>query len=289
MSQSHGPSSLTPIADVDIESLIIPIREYSRISHPIPYRYEISTGERHLVYFGTRHFATAKDPQFDQICQCCDELHPDAVMVEVEQKLHYSQTWEYRQKFLEEFVPMLRTEAVQRGEAYLGIKLAQEHGAYVEHPELDQTEQFLKLGAEGFKKEEIFAYFIYRAISMWSMYRERWTLPELIEYRTNYLRPFWPWPEVDISWHAMKKVGESIWGDSFFDDSDRYKALVSPLIASGDSGFSVINTIAERNTMHADVNIVRRVRETVSGHRRTLVIFGASHAFMQERALRRIL
>lgn len=290
MMSEHRLTTLrnTPLTRSQIEGLLISLDDYSTCEHALPYTIELSSPKRALSVFGTKHFTDPRDPQFNAICSIVERLKPTAFLVEVEPRVHYSQPWERRREFLATYAEITREESVKRSEVHLGLRLAYELDAYVEFPEASLREQFEWLHAAGFAKEHIFAYFIFRAISMWSMYRDTWSLEQLIEYRAAQLCAEWPWPEVDTSWPAVARTGEQIWGDLDLTNTDHFKLLVSPLVRPGAKAYSVISAIARRNTIDADLNIAERIQETLSRYERVFVLMGGSHVAVEEPAIRKI-
>ena len=101
----------------------------------------------------------------------------------------------------------------EAGEAGLTLKLAVESGIDVESPEPKFEREIEYLIEQGYGKEEIFAYYMYRQVEQYHRNNEEYPIAE---YLAPYLREFHEksnWVDFDYSLEHLSHVGERIWGE----------------------------------------------------------------------------
>lgn len=258
--------------------------EYARSEHEQPYIYEIVRGDKKLVYFGAYHAYDPADPMFAEIQQRFDDLKPDVVVVEGMGKLSEQSA------MVSEKVRQMSLEDVTRkgGEAAFAMKLAVDTGIEVVSPEPDDRAEIADLEAHGFTKEQIFAFHMYRSVAQYWRQVPASAIDEFIEPYIDMFKASVDWKDFDFSLDHLEEIGRGIWGEAAnLEDVDAANARIDPVPWSGtEKNQTVVNEVARRSSQFRDEHIVSAIRQLAKKHDRILAMYGASHAFMQQPALR---
>ena len=114
-------------------SKIILATELPRQVLPVPLVEELTHPEgAKVILFGSPHFISSSDPNFDHICKTVDRLKPTNILVENAADFRCSVGEPERRKKLMGFADISREEAILSGEPTLGLKLASDHAALAE-------------------------------------------------------------------------------------------------------------------------------------------------------------
>lgn len=276
--------------DHKISQRLMSSREYQVASYYIPYRYEIRTPRVSVHYFGCRHFQTAENHQFEKVCKAIKEIMPSMVLVEHLQCLHRTSSLKERKEFLDSIAKLTPEEAATQGESELTANLALKLGADLECPEPTDGERFAFLASAGYSCEQIASYYITRAASMYALWKDKMPLDALIKLRVDQLRNSWPWDPSFLTAQVAEDFLQKSFNISLFNsDADTLANLVTPVKIETQSDYTVLNAIGNAVTVFTDVSIVARVIELTEKHDNIFIVFGASHALRQEKALRELL
>lgn len=260
--------------------------EYARSEHEQPYIYEISHGEKKLMYFGAYHAYDPADPMFVDIKKRFEELRPNVVVVEGMEKLA-----QLPPAAMDKIKQASWEDAARKGgEAGFALKLAVEAGIEVVSPEPEEKDEISDLEAQGFKPEEIFAFYMYREVAQYSRQKPMLPLKDFLEPYIADFKESVDWKDFDFSLDHLETIGQKIWGEGAkLEDVDVVDQRIDPVPWPSTEGRqTVINQIARRSSQFRDEHMVSAIRQLVKKHERVLVVFGASHAYMQQPALRNL-
>lgn len=260
--------------------------EYARSEHEQPYIYEISQGEKKLVYFGAYHAYDPADPMLADIKKRFEELQPNVVVVEGMEKLAQLPPEAMDRVRLASWEDAAR----KGGEAGFALKLAVEAGIDVVSPEPDDRAEIADLEAHGYTKEQIFAFHIYRSVAQYWRQVPDLSINEFLGPYVEMFKESVDWQDFDFSLDHVEKIGKEIWGEAAnLEDVDAANARIDPVPWPGtEERQTVINNVARRSSQFRDEQLVAAIRELAKKHERVLVVFGASHAYMQQPALRNL-
>jgi hypothetical protein len=258
--------------------------KFAKIKYNTPYFFELATGDKKLFYFGTRHSRDANDSIFEQIKQKFKEFSPQIVFVEGHTSLEKK-----KQQTLNELKKLDNAEVINKfGEPGFALKLAAMAGVDVESPEPSREKEIASLVEQGFTKEEIFAYYGYRVLDQY--YRIMKENSSVEEYLKSYLGGFIEnsnWSDFDYSLEYLQKIGKQIWGKrGDLHTNDLFRARPSPWKAG--PKWTRVNDLAQQSSYFRNTFILQRIIEVLKEKDRLFVLFGASHAYMQEPELRKI-
>ena len=255
--------------------------EYAKVHHEIPYIFEIANCDKRLVYFGARHTNDSADPEFEQIEQKLTELKPQLVLVEGRRQLS-----DQKEKVLEYLKSKDRNKIIKDGgEPDFTIKLAAEARVDVESPEPKLSDEINDLIEHSFDKYDIFAFYIYRGMSGYNVPSDSDLFDKYLKSWINYFKTATNWGGFDYSTANIERAGKKIWGDKVkLSDSDQSR--FDPVFARSNT---ISNKIAIQSSLFRDKFITQQIAEAMKNYDRIFIVYGASHAVMQEPALRAII
>lgn len=262
----------------DLTNQIMSFVDYTKIRHDIPYIFEINAHDKKLVYFGSDHTKDPSNPMFDQIEEKFKQLTPQIVFIEGRRQLtqRKSETIEY-------IKTKNRADVIKEGgEPFFTLKLATEAGIEFESLEPELCDEVKLLLEKGFDKNDIFATYVYRGMSGYVQPAGGDTFEKYLDRWINYFKTATNWDEFDYSRNNLERTGKNIWGDNV-KLSDLVQDRFDPVFSKNKT---VSNKIIEQSSIFRDKFIVKKITEAIDKYTRILVVYGASHAVMQESAIR---
>ncbi|OGZ63862.1 MAG: hypothetical protein A3A98_01065 [Candidatus Staskawiczbacteria bacterium RIFCSPLOWO2_01_FULL_40_39] len=266
----------------DWESKLMTFEEYARKKHDPVYIFDVEFGSKKVTYFGAEHNHNPESPMFDRIEAEFKKADPQIVFVE---GMYFSQGG--KQKAIEKYKNTDRESVIKNhGESVYVFRLAADAGIEVDSPESSLSDEITFLLQQEFSKEQIFCFYGYRQINGLHRLADK---SKFNEELTRYISVFQrdsQWKDFDYSPEHLEKIGKSVWGEVRGDVmiNDGYRT--TPVPPEDKKLFTLINQINQEVTHFRDCNVVRRVVDALKTHDRLFIIFGSTHAVMQEPALR---
>jgi len=269
-----------------ILSSIMTAEEYSKIEHATPYIFELKAGDKELYYFGSPHTSDPSNPLFAEIEAAFNKANPDIVFVE---GMNVSGD---KTKFNERVKSATHKEAIERmSESGLTLKLGVEKGIDWESPEPTDEDLYNDLLTKGFSKDEIFASDIFLILPQYNRQMKKEGFEKYVSGFIDRFKRTTNWEGFDYSYERAIKLGEQILGrpvdvekESESDALDFIDPI--PWDEKKDKQ-TILNRIGEQSSLFRDKKIVRDILEAFKTHKRVFVVYGASHAFMQEPAFKK--
>lgn len=260
---------------MEIEKLLLTWDEYNQKGHfEIPYTYLIQGDNYAISYFGARHSFDPHDPQFEQIEKLWNEMtahYPREQMVAVIEGGLMNNEYE-------------RDEYITRaGESGLLIYLAKKAGVEIKY--FEPSKGLLNDLTQHYSKEEIFYHQMAQRALQWNKLTRK---PNFEEYTIQFLKKLQSetdWDDFDFSMEHLKKIHTNIFA-TVFDESDRafFQSIGTP---TNDN--TTINKISRDIDIVRDTAIVQGVLDEWQKGKSVFVVYGASHAVIQERALKALI
>ncbi len=296
--------------------LIMPFSEYRTREHPTPYVFELRKGDRQLVFFGTAHSMDGTDPLFDDIK---DRMTRFASEVQNPEVFYEGDAW-YEGKLTDE-------QARGQGEAVYTQWLAEQRGIPTESPEPPEHAEIDAALERGFERDEVAAWYLARTLRS-NLIDARTDITYknfggMLVKTEVVVQPQWAqnMPSRDELLHLWKtdrqrieqyleEIGRQVL-PKFIETFERINGA-SPLKQGGSEStkdiiafdpeiieqysdpadFSNVhgktNAIAAISSRTRDAAIVRKIGAAIAAGKNVFVVYGASHAVMQESALRKI-
>lgn len=282
-SPKHQP---TPLEQA--KALILSNEEYRHHPYatgevqPGPYIFEVSEGTKTIEYFGANHTTDPNDPQFAQIAERLNELKPQIVYVEGMEGINGRE---------EQVRTRMQTvsieEAISHGESYYTLKLAVDAGIEFESPEPSHADEITHLINQGFSRQDIFNFYMYRVIHQYQRRKnEGLDTEECMQYVIPYMEHF----KQASRWSSgeIESLKNHLFADLDVHTHEKYGAQVDPIPWEGKPQ-TVINDISRASSHYRDEYIVERIGEGLKTHDRLFVVYGSAHAVKQEAALKSLL
>ncbi|OGZ58312.1 MAG: hypothetical protein A3B96_01800 [Candidatus Spechtbacteria bacterium RIFCSPHIGHO2_02_FULL_43_15b] len=264
---------------------IMSAEEYSHIEYPTPYTFELKTGDTQLHYFGSPHISDPQNPLFTEIEAAFNKVNPDIVFVE---GINVSG---YKTKFNEKVKSATREEAIDRmGESGFTLKLGVDKGIDWSSPEPTDEDLYKNLLAKGFSKDQIFAWDVFLILPQYHRQTNKQGFKQYIQPFLESFKQATYWEGFDYSYERVMQLGEQIFGEAVDVENDP-NALdrIDPIPwDEKKEKQTILNRIGEASSLFRDRKIVSDIAETIKTHKRIFIVYGASHAVMQEPALRKL-
>lgn len=274
----HGSVSIESLKDLILSSEEYRGHPFARSEHERTYVFELTRGDAKLVYFGTSHTNDPDDPIFDEIKKVFDELQPNMVYVEGQEYIN-----DAKESVRERMKEMSVEESKIQGEHRFTLRLAAESGADFESPEPLLREEIGDLLEQGFSREDIFRFYMYRGVDQYQREYDFRSLDACIEYLQSHVQRF----EEDSGWERAEIADffERVIRDLDVGDMKKYHEQVDPIPWEHGSQ-TVVNLISRRSSYFRDRKIFQRIAEGLENGARVLAVYGSAHAVKQEPALR---
>jgi hypothetical protein len=244
---------------------IMTAEEYSHIEHPTPYIFELQSGDRKLYYFGSPHLRDPENNLFEKIEAAFNETNPDIVFIEG------ANVRGDRDEFNERVKTATREEVIEfMGERGFALKLAVDKGVEWHSPEPTDKDLYEYLLAKGFSRDQIFAWDVFRILSQYNRLMKKEGFRNYVQGFIDLFKQTTNWEGFDYSYERAIRLGEQILGRSI--DVEK-----------------ILNRISEQSSLFRDRKIVSDIADALKTHKRVFIVYGASHAVMQEPALRKLL
>ncbi len=255
------------------KNLLISFKEYSAIKHERPYFYFVESFKRVLYYFGAEHKKDPAHPQFKFLQKEWQEfLHKTSgtksvVIFEGSVNTNHQTTLE---------------EAIEKyGESGAIVFFADQVHVPSVRPEptiKDEVGKFLK----DFSQDEIFYFYIIRGIASWQRAPVRKEFDEFVKLNIKRYQDELGWSDFDFSFETIKRIHGHIFGKEFdLDDKDFIAKIPNPMLNE-----SKINEIARKSSTIRNIAILDCIEKYWLEGYNIFIVYGASHAVMQERAIK---
>jgi len=257
----------------EIESFLYSYDDWKSVAKKWPYCFEIEEKGQLLYYFGANHSHDPSNEQFPILREFwgkfLEKTDSKNAVVFVEGGLRKASKDE-------------EMTIRDNGEGGLITWLANNSKISTHCPESNRGEE-MKYLLEKFSKDEIEYYYFVRGIHSGNRLNPR---PNFEEYANKCLardKTESGWGEFDFSLGNMKKIHKNIFGTDFNENEEK-QSYVNPV-----SENSVINKVARACSTYRNVHIVSEILKFWQEGKNIFVVFGGSHAVLQEPALRRLL
>lgn len=265
---------------------LMTVQEYAQIKHPRPYEYTLKADDRELAFFGPRHTNDPSDPIFEKIRQHLNTKKPDLVLVEGMEAINKLSPAQLKQ--LTDLTP--ETDAIKKhGENFFTTKLAIDQGIKVISPEPSDLSAIQYLEQQGLPRDAIFAQ---QVASIITQYARTQTKPDFETYVSRYLNRMsiqFSWNDFDFSLDHFKQIHLALFNVPFnLENTALYKAASDPIPWEG-KPYGPTNQVAASWGQYRDRHIIDTIQDSLDTHKNIFIVYGASHAVIQEPALRKLM
>lgn len=277
-SEKESPSD--PILDS-----IMSAEAYSQTKHKTPYIFNLMAGSKKLTYFGTRHIRKPKDPLFAEIEEAVKQADPEIVFVE---GINVSGD---KKLFNERIRSAPQDEVIEKmGESGFLAKLAVERGIKWHSPEPKDEDLYAYLISNGFSKDYIFAWEVFHILPQYNRLLKRNGFQEYVQPFIDRFKKSTNWENFDYSYERAVKIGEDILVKKIdVENSPGALDYIDPIPWKEKvAGQTILNKISQSSSLFRDRKIVSDIADTLRTHDKIFILYGSSHAVVQEPALKKI-
>jgi len=227
--------------------LLLSFESYTKIKHELPYFYKIKSNGQVLYYFGSDHTKNIKNPQFENIKNKFKEFltetlnNKKVVFFEGNVKVDDNLS-------LEEYIS-------KYGEAGAIVYWSKKSEVEAVRPEPCDGELVNKL-LENFSMEEIFYFYMIRAIGQWQRMRANRDFNEFLKFNIEKYQKILNWKDFDFSFENIKKIHKKITDLEFDKDEVKIPRISSPIYYD-----SIINDIARDLTTLRNIYMLDKIEE----------------------------
>lgn len=301
----------------DAEKRIMSFDAYRETEHETPYVFELKDGKRELAYFGAEHSVDPENPMFGRLREKLEAFtaeHPEDGVIFIEADIRSS-----------DIEGLTEEEVIRKknGESGFTRLLGDRAGVPVECPEPEEKDFAPEVIAEGWSPEDYAVAYMLRSMNydlrtmktpltyeeMGSLFFEAadfvpvgWAdgHPSRAEMRERFMKDregalkelgrIGKEATTAFRAHLREMTGRDLDREGAEGDLDFDAELVEAYADPADFGGrkAPTNRIAAAMSEARDRHIVRRIGEAVKDGKSVFVTYGASHAVMQEPALREI-
>lgn len=279
-----------------------PLLDYSKYessSHIVPFFTEItnssnnSNSSKAIYYCAIRHTFDPGDAMLEQIKNAFVSFKPDLVILESSTKINksYSERAEYLNKIRNTDTKKLIEE---RGEFGFSLKLALDNNVDMYCPEPEFIDQVMSL-ALSYSLEEVFVSKILEMAVQFDTMNNNASLDDYlndeIKYQKNLFAKEIKWGGFNFTLENFKNCFYNISNHKFDETNCNFWRELDDPIPWKEKAFewTVLNNISQTNTNFRDNFILTRIQEQLEVHSRIFIVYGGSHYYAQEEALKKIL
>ena len=257
----------------DIKSALMSYSVYRKTQTPVPYFFKIEKGNKKLFYFGSNHSRDPEDVQYKELLG-----HWEAFLSSVDPKDCLVMNEGGLRKLRESKEESIDSDA----EAGLITYLANTKGIEIISPEPERQQQDIDLLSK-YSKEEVQYYYFARVVHQWGRIPQK---PSFEEYIKGFLasdKEESGWSDFDFSLDHMKSIHTSIFkGDFDETNTNFFYSIINPSFRT-----TVINSFAQDQGVERDTFIASKIIEEWEKGKNIFIVFGESHAVIQEPALKK--
>ncbi len=262
---------------MDVENYLMTYEEYiERATTPgKSYIYEIEKDGQVLDYIGVAHIYDLVDEQIAGIRNRFDDFvkktnrHDRIVLIEGGKRP----------------IASSEEEAMKvGGEPNLVTFWAAQENIDTVSPEPDRQAEADHL-LEEFSREEVMHYYFARQVNQWNLMKRPESLEDYMGKTLKRHSEFLNWEGFDFSLENMIKIHKEITDQQFNpEDWEFFQALTDPR-----KNVAVTNKVCARSSRFRDAHIVSEILRLWKGNKDIFIVYGRTHAIMQEPAIRKFL
>jgi len=260
------------------KNLLLTIEEYEALPETIkwqvPYIYSLKNKEQTLYYFGAKHVMDPKHPEIEflneQWLNFLDDKRKEKTIIIYEGYVN------------KKSLTTVEDSVKKYGESGAIVFFANQSNVQSFCPEptvQDDANELLKK----FSKEEIFYFYMIRGIVSWQRKVEHGDFNEFILRNAKRYKDAFCWENFNFAFDpTVLQIHRKIFGKELdLSDKDVVRRIQSPV-----SNESVINDIARASSQNRNFFILDTIEKFWNEGKNIFVVYGATHAIMQERAIR---
>ena len=260
------------------KNLLLTTEEYEAlpgtIRWKVPYIYSLKNKEQTLFYFGAKHVMDPKHPEIEFLREqwlnfLDDKSKEETVVI-------------YEGYVSEKGLSTVEDSVKNYGESGAIVFFANQSNVQSFCPEptvQDDATELLKK----FSKEEVFYFYMIRGVVSWQRKAEPEDFNEFILRNAKRYKDAFCWENFNFAFDpTILQIHRKIFGKEFdLSDKEFIRKIPSPAFNE-----SIINDVARMSSQGRNFAILDCIGKFWEEGKNIFVVYGASHAIMQERAIK---
>ncbi len=250
--------------------------EHNSRRHTAPYSYIYTHNGQYIYYMGVSHSADPKNPMYDIIRAFWQDFLSHT---EKDKAIAFIEGGDW---------PMSESEEqaiLKGGDSQFTKYIATRDGVETISPEPPEDEKF-RYFLQHFTKDEIVYYEFARMAHQWNKLLEKPDFDEYTEGVFHSIKRSTQWTDFDFSVTHMVEIEKQLFGREF-DKNDRgfYNHIINPTIPAN----SRINELSRfEDSGYRDRYILSQIEKYWHEGKNMFIVYGYTHAIMQEPAIRNL-
>lgn len=269
-----------PKSEIELaQEKLMSVEAYAETSHETPYVFEVEKGGKRLMYFGAPHTFDPQDPVLTDIEARYGAADPDIVVAEITSGVDGRQ-----EKYRQWAASHSREEVVRGGgESVFAAWLAIRDGKELKSGEPSLQDESRYLETQRFSREEMFVFFVVRSLNQYQRMEDpQESFEQYVQPQLDHLSKNLRWRDFPFTITQFVALYEKITGRPFDIVLEPLGEMCDPISWPGGPERTRINEAATTSLKFRDLRIVQEIGEALRSHRKVFVVYGASHAVMQE-------
>ncbi len=275
-----------PVSNIDLaKQKLMTAEAYAELTHETPYIFILEKDGKQLTYFGSPHTDDPESPVFSDIESRYRSADPDMVFVE-----GFADLQGHEEESKKWALSLSREDAIRMGESGFALWLAERDGKETKSPEPHFEDEIGHLESSGFTREEIFVFCVARYLLQYQRSIDKQTpMAEYVQSELDFLARAAHWQGFPFTLDHFIALYEKFIGKLFDPTDESLKSVSDPIPWRDAPAQTRINEISRASSKFRDMHIIEEVGKTLQSHNNLFVVYGASHAVMQEPAMRMLL
>lgn len=257
------------------QNLLMGIEEYNKTWHETPYVFSLNSNGQFLFYFGCDHTQNPNDKQFKEIKifwhEFLSKTNKQSCIVFIESSQLPAITGN-ENEIIKKF-----------GERGFIVWLAEKEKIPFYYPELQINEEAEMLSKKFPKKLIIYFYFI-RSVNSWIRNKQSGDFQKILRQAASACQQRISWQDVSYSVEDLQKVHEEIFKAPLsLANRETIERASAPIYHD-----SIINDIARESSYIRNITVLEKIEKFWKIGKNLFILYGASHAVMQEKAIRNL-
>ncbi len=258
----------------EIKKALMPYGVYNKTQHSSPYFFKIKKYNRVLYYIGANHSHNPKDKQYPFIRRYWNEFlkvaKPETSSVAVEGGLRKLEKSE--------------EEAIKNWSEGSFITFLAERKKYKQFSPEPDRRTLLKEVIPKYSKEVIQYYYFCISVYYWGLNYRTMNFEEYIVKTLKRDEKELGWKNFDFSLENMKKIHKSLFKGEFDElNTDFFYTQINPTFRT-----TIINCFSQDKGIVRDAFIIKKLLDHWKKGENLFIVFGYTHAIVQEPALKKL-
>lgn len=259
------------------EILLNNYKQYANIRHSIPYVYSLSSHGHNILYCGTAHYSSYTDTGTQHIIKLFRLYNPNLMVVE-------GIPWLKEGTLINEFMQYSEKDLIHKfGENILFAVLASKEGKMVISPEPLLKYEMSFICNYGYSIWEFLVFYMFKLGIQWMQQKNKESREKYIKKCDIYLRHELDEFYMDYQIAFQEKMCILLEHANV----NQLKIMIDPVFRKRQNRYfdGKYNQISRLSNICRDLEIIEAIKKNSQKFFRTMIVYGATHAYVQREVL----